>query len=267
MENLRKKLRDKKKNGQLVWSLARDDFRSKYASSQLGMFWAFFRPIVMAVVYIFVFSYIARATPVNGQYPYSMWLLPGLIVWFVFSDSLMNGVTTLTQYSFLVKNIRFNISILPMVKVVSGFFIHVFFIVVIFILYLILQLPIHWQILQLIYYCGATFMFTLALTRILCTVQPFFKDMMIAIEIVLMVGIWACPVLWNLEMIPESIWWVFKLNPVFYLVNGYRDSFMGGPWFWEHWIQTVGFWLVTILLEVLGKKFFRRMSPHFADMI
>lgn len=231
------------------------------------MFWAFFRPIVMAVVYIFVFSFIARATPVNDVYPYSMWLLPGLIVWFVFSDSLMNGVNTLTQYSFLVKNIKFNISILPAVKVVSGFFIHTFFIVVIFVLYLILGLPIQLQIIQLIYYYIATFIFTLAVTRIICTIQPFFKDMMIAIEIILMVGIWACPVLWNLEMIPEEYWLIFKMNPVYYLVSGYRDSFMGGCWLWEHPVQAAGFWGVTILLDVLGRKFFKRMSPHFADMI
>ena len=267
MKALRERLKDGYKRWCLIGSLAKDDFKSKYASSQFGVFWAFFRPVVMSVVYIVVFSLIARAAPVDDVYPYSMWLLPGLIVWFVFSDALMSGVNTLTQYSFLVKNIRFNISILPAVKVVSGFIIHTFFIAVIFLIYLILGLPIRLQILQLVYYYAATFLFTLALTRILCTVQPFFKDMMIAIEIVLMVGIWACPVLWNLEMIPETYWWIFKINPLFYLVSGYRDSFMGGSWFWEHLVQTACFWAVTILLDVLGRKFFRRMSPHFADMI
>ena len=80
-----------------IWPLAKNDFRSRYATSQLGLFWAFFRPIVMACVYIFVFSIIARAAPVGGVYPYSLWMLPGLIVWFVFSDSISSGVTTLTD--------------------------------------------------------------------------------------------------------------------------------------------------------------------------
>lgn len=87
----------------LIWPLAKNDFRSKYANSQLGMFWAFFRPIVMASVYIFVFSVIGRAAPVGGIYPYSLWMLPGVIVWFVFSDSVASGVSTLTEYSYLVK--------------------------------------------------------------------------------------------------------------------------------------------------------------------
>lgn len=251
----------------LIVSLAKDDFKSKYASAQFGMFWAFFRPVVMSAVYILVFSFIARATPVGGIYPYSMWLLPGLIVWFVFSDSLMSGVSTLSQYSFLVKNVRFDISVLPAVKVVSGFIIHTFFIAVIFILYLVLGLPIKLQILQLPYYYIATFIFTLALTRIFCTIQPFFKDMVIAIEILLLVGVWACPILWDLQMIPETYWWIFRINPLYHLVMGYRNSFMGGFWLWEHPTQTIGFWVITLLLEVIGKKFFRRMSYHFADVI
>ena len=255
------------KKWKLIGALAKDDFRSKYASTQLGIFWAFFRPVVMALVYIFVFSYVARATPVGNTYPYSMWLLPGLIVWFVFSDGMMNGVSTLNQYSFLVKNIRFDVSILPTVRIVSGYIIHTFFIALIFVLYLILGLPIKVQILQLPYYYAATFIFTLAVSRIICTIQPFFKDMTSAVEILLLVGIWACPVLWDLQMIPESYWWFFKINPLYHLVMGYRNSFMGGSWFWELPVQTIGFWAVTILLEVFGRKFFRRMSLHFADVI
>ena len=121
----------------LIWPLAKNDFRSKYATSQLGMFWAFFRPIVMASVYIFVFSVIGRAAPVGGIYPYSLWMLPGVIVWFVFSDSVASGVSTLTEYSYLVKNIKFNISVLPAVKVVAAFIIHVFFVLLIILIYLI----------------------------------------------------------------------------------------------------------------------------------
>ena len=258
---------DRYRKLRLIASLTKNDFRSKYASAQLGMFWAFIRPVVMAVVYIVVFSYIARGAPTGDAYPYSMWLLPGLIVWFVFSDALTNGVSTLNQYSFLVKNIRFDISILPTVKVAAGFIIHTFFIALIFVLYLILGLPIRLQILQLAYYYAATFIFTLAVTRIFCTVQPFFKDLTIAIEILLLVGIWACPVLWSLEMIPETYRWIFRINPVYHLVTGYRNSFMGGAWFWETPWETLLFWAVTLLLEVSGRRFFRKMSLHFADVI
>ena len=250
-----------------IWPLAKNDFKSRYATSQLGMFWAFFRPIVMACVYIFVFSVIARATPVGGVYPYSLWMLPGLIVWFVFSDSVSAGVTTLTEYSYLVKNIRFNISILPDVKVVSAFIIHCFFAALIFVIYLITGLPIKLHILQLPYYMIATFYFTLSFTRIVSTAQPFFKDLSMAVEIILMIGIWACPIMWDLQILPEQYHWIFKANPLYHLVSGYRECYMGDHWFWEHWIQFVEFWAITILLDLWGRRMFRRLSNHFADVI
>ena len=251
----------------LIWPLAKNDFRSKYANSQLGMFWAFFRPIVMASVYIFVFSVIGRSAPVGGIYPYSLWMLPGVIVWFVFSDSVASGVSTLTEYSYLVKNIKFNISVLPAVKVVAAFIIHVFFVLLIILIYLISGLPIKLYMLQLPYYMFATFCFSLAVTRIMATIYPFFKDLSMAVEILLLVSIWACPIMWNLDMVPENYHIFFKMNPIYYLVSGYRESFMGDAWFWSHKYMTLGFWAVTLLLGLFGRKMFRRLSPHFADVI
>ena len=251
----------------LIWPLAKNDFKSKYAASQLGLFWAFFRPVVMAAVYMFVFSVIGRAAPVGGIYPYALWMLPGLIVWFVFSDSVSSGVNTLTEYSYLVKNIRFTISILPSVKVVAAFIVHTFFVALIFVLYLIFGLPIKLQILQLPYFYFATFCFTLSLTRVVSTIQPFFKDLSVAIEIILMVGIWACPIMWDLGIIPAQYHWIFKINPLYYLVLGYRESFMGDLWFWNHPLLTAGFWVVTILLNVWSWKLFKKVGDQFADVI
>ena len=250
-----------------IWPLARNDFRSRYATSQLGMFWAFLRPIVMACVYIFVFSVIARAAPVGGIYPYSLWMLPGLIVWFVFQESVSSGVSTLTEYSYLVKNIKFNTFILPDVKVVAAFIIHSFFVVLILVLYLLNGLPIKLHLLQLPYYMIATFYFSLAITRIVATAQPFFKDLSMAVEIILMVGIWACPIMWDLGILPEQYHWIMKANPMFYLVNGYRESYMGDLWVWNHPTMFVGFWTVTVLLDLWGRRMFRRLSSQFADVI
>lgn len=251
----------------LIGSLSINDFKSKYANSQLGVFWAFFRPIVMACVYIFVFSFIARATPVGDKYPYALWLLPGLIVWFAFSDSIASGVGTLTEYSYLVKNIRFDISILPCVKVVAAFIVHTFFICVVIALYLLWGLPFQLQFLQLPYYYIATFIYTLTLTRIVAAIQPFFKDLSVAIEIILLVGVWLCPIMWNLEMVPETVWPFFIHNPLYHLVQGYRDCFMGGKWLWDDLRLLAEFWLVTLALDLIGRLVFRRLSVHFADVI
>lgn len=251
----------------LIWSLAKNDFKSKYAGSQLGVFWAFFRPLVMAGVYIFVFSVIARATPVDETYPYALWLLPGLIVWFVFSESTTTGTTALTEYSYLVKKVRFDIKILPVVKVASAFIVHTIFVILVFLIYMIWGMPLRIQMIQLLYYYGATFCISLAVARITCSLHPFFKDMAAVIEILLMVFMWATPVMWDLSMLPIENPVVFKINPLYHVVQGYRESFMGGKWFWEEPLPLISFWVFTILLHALGKFLFRKFSPHFADML
>ena len=251
----------------LIWPLAKNDFKSRYASSQLGIFWAFFRPVLMAAVYIFVFSVIARATPVGNTYPYALWMLPGLLVWFVFADSMSAGTNTLSEYSYLVKNIKFSISILPDVKVAANFIAHTIFTAFIILLYLIWGLPIKIHMLQLPYYYFAAFCFTLALARIISSIQPFFKDLSIAMELILMVGVWACPIMWDIGILPEKYHLIFKANPLYYLVAGYRECFMGELWIWDHPIQTAGFWILTLALDLGGRKLFRRLSPHFADVM
>lgn len=256
-----------KRKARLIWALARNDFRSKYATSQLGIFWAFFRPVVTACVYILVFSLLTRSTPVGDGIPYALWMLPGLIVWFVFSEGLSTGTAALTEYSFLVKNIRFEVALLPVVKAVSAFFIHTFFLFLVLLLYLLFGLPVRLTLLQLPYYYLATFFFTLSIARLSCSVQPFFRDMTVAVEILLMVGVWACPIMWNLTMIPEKYVWIFRLNPIFHLVQGYRDSFLGTAWFWEDPGLMAYFWAVAAALSFLGRKVFRLLSPHFADVM
>lgn len=250
----------------LTWSLAKNDFRSRYVGSQLGLFWAFFRPMVMAGVYIFVFSVIARAAPVS-DIPYAFWLLPGLIVWFVFNEGVSSGTTALADYSYLVKQVKFDVTILPTVKVMAAFIIHTFFIILIFVLYLIWGLPIRIQLLQLSYYYFALFCLTTGVARITCACQPFFKDISSAVEVILLVFMWACPVMWDVTMLPEEYHVYFRINPLYHILNGYRESFMGGPWFWEHYLQMTGFWVFTALLHYLGRRQYKKLSVHFADVL
>ena len=256
-----------KQKWHMTWTLARNDFKSRYAVSQLGIFWAFFRPVMMACVYILVFSVIARSSPVGDDVPYALWMLPGLIVWFAFSDSVSSGTTVLKDYSFLVKNIRFDLSLLPGVKVMAAFIVHTFFIALVFILYLVFGLPVKIHILQLPYYYLATYIFTLSAVRIVSTVWPFFKDLSTLVEIVLMIGIWACPIMWNLTMIPEKYHWIFRLNPMYHLVLGYRESFMGGGWIWDHPLELAVFWAVTLLLIWFARGLYRWLGDRFADVL
>ena len=113
-------------NRQLIFSLAKNDFKTKYAGSYLGIVWAFVQPIVTILVYWFVFSVGLRAGNAD-DYPFVLYLVSGIVPWFFFQDALNGGTNALLEYNYLVKKVVFKISILPMVKVISAMFVHCFF--------------------------------------------------------------------------------------------------------------------------------------------
>ena len=122
----------------LIWKLARNDFKTRYAGSYFGVLWAMVQPVIIVLVYWFVFQIgLNNATAELKQgisVPFVLWLVSGIVPWFYFSESLSNGTNALLEYNYLVKKVVFNIDILPLVKTIAALFIHVFF--VLFMLFL-----------------------------------------------------------------------------------------------------------------------------------
>ena len=83
----------------LIWPLAKNDFRKKFAGSYLGIVWALVQPVVTVLVYWFVFQVGLRQTSQVGGVPFILWMLAGLVPWFYFSDALQGGTKSLIEYS------------------------------------------------------------------------------------------------------------------------------------------------------------------------
>ena len=80
-------------------------------------------------------------------------------------------------------------------------------------------------------------------------------------------GFWGTPIFWSLNIIPAQYQWIFKCNPMYYIVNGYRDAFINHKWFWNQGFTNIGFWLVVVAVVLIGVILFRKLRPHFADVI
>ena len=111
------------------------------------------------------------------------------------------------------------------------------------------------------------FVFGLGLVYGTCAIVIFFRDLSQIIGIFLQIGIWTIPIMWNIEIAPENIRWIFKINPMYYVVNGYRDAIYGKAWFTEHLGMTVYFWVFALALFFIGTAIFRRLRVHFADVL
>ena len=75
------------------------------------------------------------------------------------------------------------------------------------------------------------------------------------------------PIFWTPENIPESIMNFIKFNPLYYIVNGYRDSLLFHVGFWEKPGETLNYWIIVLVFLVIGVSVFKRLRPHFADVI
>ena len=202
-------------------------------------------------------------------YPYICWLVSGIIPWFFFSDALPSASNCLLEYSYLVKKVVFKISILPIVKIISALFVHVFFVVFALILCACYGYTPSLYTLQIIYYSICTFLLVLGLVYATSAIVIFFRDLTQIISIFLQVGVWLTPIMWDINMLSSHPWLIklFKLNPMYYVVTGYRDSMLGHIGIWNHVSWTIYFWVVTILLFGLGSVIFKRLKPHFADVL
>lgn len=255
-------------NRRLIVNLAKNDFKTKYAGSYLGIVWAFVQPVVTILVYWFVFSVGLKAGTVS-DYPFVLYLVSGIIPWFFFQDALNGGTNALIEYNYLVKKVVFKISVLPIVKMLSAFFVHVFFVVFSLILCSLYGYTPSLATIQIVYYSACTFMLTLGLVYATSAIVVFFRDLTQIISICLQVGIWMTPIMWDVNMLANYPWLMklFKFNPMYYIVTGYRDSMLGKEWFWNHWGWTAYFWIVTGALFALGSWIFKRLKPHFADVL
>lgn len=251
----------------LIWKLAKNDFKKRYAGSYLGAVWAMAQPVVTVLMYYFVFDVIFDNRGGEAGVPFVLFLTAGLVPWFYFSESLNSGTMALLEYNYLVKKVVFKISILPIIKVIAATFIHLFFVGILLIVSIAYGFYPSIYTLQLIYYSLCLFIFVLALNYTTCAIVVFFKDLSQIINIALQIGMWATPILWNLEDLNSKWVYILKLNPLVYIVNGYRSAIYKQEWFFWDFYSTMYFWIVTVILFGVGALIFKRLKVHFADVL
>ena len=258
-------------NRRLIWRLAKNDFKRRYAGSYMGAVWAMVQPVVTVVMYYIVFQVImkqkAQMLGDGVEVPYLLFLTAGLVPWFYFSEALTYGMMALLEYEYLVKKVVFKISILPIIKIIAATFIHGFFVLVLLIIAALYGFYPSLYTLQVFYYSFCMFALVLAISYTTCSVVVYFRDLQQIVAIGLQIGMWATPVLWNINSMGETAQMLLKINPLVYVVEGYRSAIYGHQWFWEDFYSTMYFWIITIGLFVIGALVYKRLKVHFADIM
>lgn len=254
------------KERKVIYDLAKNDFKAKYTNSLLGIAWAFMLPLTIILVLWFVFQVGFRSSPVDDV-PFILWYIPAFLSWNFFSDALGTGSSCIFDYSYLVKNMKFRVSSLPVVKIISSSFVHFFFIGFIFIIYFIYGRYPSLHNLQVIYYYFCVVVLLLGATWIMSALAVFSRDILNIISLIVQVGFWATPLVWDPRAMPQWAQLIVKINPMYYVCVGYRETFSTDIWFWQHPLQTLYFWSFALIQLVIGAYVFHKLRPQFADML
>jgi len=259
--------RDLVRYNHMLRALARREVVSMYVGSFLGFIWTFIQPAVMIAVFWFVFSVGFKAKPLGDNVPFVVWLTAGFAPWFIFSNIITAASTVIIQYAHLIKKTVFPSQILVVVKILSNMVGHGVFILVLVFLIICNGMPFNLYYFQSVYYLICLLVLASGLGWLISALNVYVRDVGQLVPVVVQVGFWGTPIFWDLNMMSPKIQFWLKLNPFYYVVQGYRESFIYFIPFWEHPWYTLYFWVVALFSLLAGGWVFRRLKPQFADVL
>jgi lipopolysaccharide transport system permease protein/teichoic acid transport system permease protein len=250
----------------LIVSLSVRNFKSAYLGSMLGVTWVVVEPLLYVLLLWFFFTKAFRFNPPQG-YSYVPWLMTSMALWNFFSLTLSSSSGTFRSHAFLLKRPEFNLAVLPLVNILTGLYVHGIFLVILVVLLLASGIPFTLYWFQSLYYLAATAILLLGLAWVVGSIGLFVKDVTNIVGVVLQVGFWVSPIFWSLDNFPASYRPYLQLNPLAYLLEGYRGSFLRAQPFWIDVRGFVFYWSFTIVILLVGVFSYRKLRPHFGDVV
>lgn len=252
----------------LLLQLIKRDFQARYIGSTFGAVWAFVQPLAMMLILWTVFEYGLKAQRISGNVPFVVWFFVAMIAWNFFAEVLGANTAVISEYSYLLKRAEINPVILPLIKIISSAIIHgIFILIMMGILMSHGYLPnFYWF--GVLYYWLATIVLLTGLGWFTSAIFPFWRDIGQIVQIFIQFGFWATPIIWSTDMLPENLQWFLKTNPLLFIIEGYRDVLIYEKPFWQTGpLQTLYFWSLAIGFCLAGWQAFKRLRPHFADVL
>jgi len=244
---------------ELLKNNIKKEIRGKYKGAWLGVVWSYLNPLLMLVVYSIVFSKIMRIQIPN----YTMFLFTALIPWTFFTTTVSQGSFSVIASGNLLKKVYFPREIIPISVVTSNLVNFLISCVIMFTFILISGIGfskyvIFFPIIVLIQY-----LLLMGITLILSAVTVFVRDLEHIITVLLMVLLYGTPILYSMDMVPESIRRVISLNPMTPVISAYRDVLFYQV---KPDIGQLGIIFgVSIGLVIIGLIIFKRLQRGFAE--
>ncbi len=251
----------------LIQSLVARELKARYRGSVLGFFWSFVNPLLLLLIYTFIFTTVLP-NRVEGVQPYALFMFCGILPWNWFSASLTEAAGSLIAGGNLIKKVLFPAEVLPIVSVLANM-VHFFLGLPILIAFLIVYRhpPDAWDLVWFPIAVCVELVFTLALALVVAALTVHFRDIRDILSNLLMFWFFATPIIYpwfqpGLERFKP----LFNLNPFTHLAVSYQEIlFFNGPI--GHWKWLLGLGAASVVLFLAAYWLFDRLRDSFAEVV
>ena len=245
----------------MLFTLVKQDINGRYKGSIFGFLWTLLNPLFMLLVYSIVFQFVFRSDIEN----YPIYLFICLMPWNAFNNMIGAGTTCVSNNASILKKVYFPREVLPLSVVISNTIQYFFSVVIIFIALLVSGVGISWYALLLPIVVLVQITFAFGIILILSAVNVYVRDVQYMMNPIMMIWMYASPILYSISMVPQKWLWLYKLNPMVSILQGYQNILYDQtlPDF-----KSLGIvFLVSIVICIIGYLIFNKLQRRFAEEV
>jgi lipopolysaccharide transport system permease protein len=248
---------------ELLYFLTWRDIKVRYKQTLLGASWALLQPLLTMVLFSVVFGYFA-GLPSEGI-PYPVFTLTALLPWQLFAYALNQSSTSLIADRNLITKIYFPRLVIPISSVLSALLDFAIASLLLAGMLLIYRIPLTWRVLTLPLWVAFALLTAVAVGLWLSALNVQYRDVRYTLPFLTQFWMYATPIAYSLSIVPEEWRWLYSLNPMTGVVEGFRWALLGttSPATWPALFSA----LLVLLLFAGGLVYFKRMEDGFADVV
>ena len=251
-----------------VFKMARADIVKTYSGSALGWAWAVIRPVVTIFIYWFAMAVGFKKNGTVDGYPYFLWLVSGLVPWFYMSDMLTQGTDCMRKYRYLITKMHYPVSTIPTFVSLSKIFVSIVLLTVVVILYSMFGFYPTIYYLQIPFYILLSFLFYTFWALFASPISAISQDFSNLVRSFVFAILWVSGIFWDVEGVDNAIVrTILQLNPVNYLVTGFRQALMSHSWFFDHPRRFAIFMAELVILFLAAMWSYRKLRKEIPDVL
>ena len=250
----------------LIQTLVSRDLKARYRGSVLGFFWSFINPLLLLLVYTFVFTYVMPQA-VKGASPYPLFMFCGLLPWTWFQASLMESSGVLISGGNLIKKVLFPAEVLPIVTVTANMVHFILSLPILIVFMIVYRAPVTVpELLCFPLVVLVQYLFTLACALILSALTVHFRDIRDILANVLTLWYFATPIIYPYQYAPPIAVKYLNWNPFAHIAISYQEIlFFPGPFGHWKWLAALG--VASMFFFLFAYWTFDRLRDTFAEEV